>query len=76
LLPPEAPAVQRQALRLAFYSGAFALYSTTKEVGLSGQMPPTALDLDIMRDLVDEIEDFCDNLRNEVPAAFATDTTQ
>ena len=76
LLPPEAPAVQRQALRLAFYSGAFALYRTAREAGVSGHFPPTAVDLDMARALVEELEDFRNNLCKEVPAAFATGTTQ
>jgi hypothetical protein len=76
LLPPAAPAIQRQALRMAFYSGAFALYRTAREAGVSGHFPPTALDLETARGLIEELEDFRNNLHIEVPAAFRTDTTQ
>lgn len=57
VLPKDAPYIQRQEMRRAFYGGAQAILFRVL-VALSPDSEPTAEDLQVMADLDQELQDF------------------
>ena len=57
VLHPQAPAIQKQEMRRAFYAGAQAiLFRVIQAFGPESE--PTAEDLQIMQDVHDELQEF------------------
>ena len=69
-IAPGAPAYQRQAMRVAFYSGAIAVRRAMAAAGCSAKLPPVAGDIDSVNGVIDELNHFFENLENELPPAL------
>jgi len=57
VLHPQAPAIQKQEMRRAFYAGAQAILFRVIQA-LAPESEPTAEDLQVMQDLEDELQAF------------------
>lgn len=61
VLPADAPAIQLQEMRRAFYGGAETMFSTLLSA-VSGVEEPTGADLQVMSDLAEEINAFAKDM--------------
>jgi hypothetical protein len=62
ILPPGVGPVQRQEMRRAFYAGAESILFRVIQA-FAPETEPTAADMQIMSDLVQELRDFADQVK-------------